>query len=72
MAARKPIRKAVAAAVQYTCRDCANSYDFHERGWDGKPFLCRCPFYKDGKFSMFLTDKACKDHFILRIHGTSE
>lgn len=57
---------------QYTCRECANSYDWHERGWDGKPFLCRCPFYKAGKFSLFLTDKACDDHFKLRNNAQSD
>ena len=56
---------------QYTCADCANSYDYHERGWDGKPFLCRCPFYTGGKFSRFLSDPQCNDHFILKNHATS-
>lgn len=44
------------------CFDCKHSYGWHEIGFNGKPFLCHCPFYKQGKFSKFLNDKAC-EHF---------
>lgn len=49
-------RKAAKQEPQYTCGDCAHSYDYHEIGWDGKPFLCRCPFYTDGKYCRFLKE----------------
>ncbi len=43
------------------CRDCALSYDWHEIGYNGEPFLCRCPHkQKGGKFSIFLRDRACE------------
>lgn len=32
------------------CRDCKHSYDYHEKGADGKPFLCRCPYFHYSKF----------------------
>ena len=44
---------------KYHCRDCKFSYDWHEKGYDGKPFLCKCPFYKEGKWYKFLKDKEC-------------
>ncbi len=44
-----------------TCAECANSYDWHEFGADGKPFLCRCKFYKSGKYSTFLKGPMCKN-----------
>lgn len=59
-------RKAAKQEPQYTCGDCAHSYDYHEIGWDGKPFLCRCPFYTDGKYCRFLKEPQCSNHFELK------
>lgn len=43
------------------CGECANAYDFHERGADGSLFLCRCEHRKErGKFSIFADDYACE------------
>lgn len=36
-------KKKVIEKTQYHCRDCAHSYDWHEIGANGKPFMCRCP-----------------------------
>lgn len=38
------------------CGKCEHSYDPHEIGADGKPFLVRCPFEQ---FSRFMSDPAC-------------
>lgn len=54
----------------YTCRECRNSYDWHDKNWLGEPFLCRCKFYKEGKFSLFLSDPQC-NNFELR-NGEAE
>lgn len=43
------------------CSDCKNSYGFHEIGFDGKPFICKCNFYTNGKYSKFLNDRACEN-----------
>lgn len=52
---------------QYFCRDCAHHYDEHSKAIDGHLILCRCPFQKEGgKFSIFLNDRACVEHFKLR------
>lgn len=51
-----------AATPQYTCRDCTFSYDWHEIGANGKPFMCRCAYYTDGKYCKFLSGKQC-EHF---------
>lgn len=50
---------------KYTCRDCAHSYDWHEIGFDGKPFMCRCQYYTAGKYCRFLKDQQC-EHFQTR------
>lgn len=50
---------------KYKCRDCGHSYDWHEKNYKGEPFLCRCPFYKGGKFCRFLSDPQC-GNFIKR------
>lgn len=62
MATRKLLRK---ERLRYTCGDCAHSYDRHEKNWRGELFMCRCPYYKDGKFSKFLNDLQC-EHFLKR------
>lgn len=47
---------------QRHCSDCSESYDWHEIGADGKPYLCRCKFKKEGgKYSIFLDDKECEN-----------
>lgn len=64
MAARKYTTRRVAKEEpKHTCGECANAYDFHEIGADGKPFLCRCPFYTNGKFCRFIDEKQCEQHF---------
>lgn len=47
MAARKtaPVTK-----PQYTCKDCAHSTDWQDRGADGSMILCRCKFQKRCQF----------------------
>ena len=57
MATRRLIRK---EKPRHTCRDCAHSYDRHEKDWRGEEFLCRCPYYKEGRFSKFLNDPQCE------------
>lgn len=42
------------------CKDCTHSYDPHEIGFDGKPFLCRCRIHT--KRSWFLNRSTCS-HF---------
>lgn len=46
--------------VKHFCYQCANAYDPHEIGYDGKPFLCKCPFHK---WSRFLYRDGCVDNF---------
>lgn len=49
--------------IRRHCYECAESYDWHEKGADGKPFLCRCRHRKEGgKYSIFLDDYEC-GHF---------
>ncbi len=54
----KPVAKPT-----HKCGECRHAYDFHEIGANGKPFLCRCPYWKDGKFCRFIEEKACDEHF---------
>lgn len=42
MAARKT---APATKPNYTCKDCAHSTDWHNKGADGDPIFCRCKFH---------------------------
>lgn len=35
---------------KYHCEDCRNAHSFHEIGADGRPFLCKCPYFKFSKF----------------------
>lgn len=53
------------AESKYHCHDCAHSYDWHEIGANGKPFMCRCPYYTNGKYCRFLNDSQC-EHFKIR------
>ena len=50
---------------KYQCRHCRHSYDWCSRALDGHLILCRCPFYKEGKWCKFLSDRQC-EHFIKR------
>lgn len=63
--ARPITRKLQKEQPKYKCRHCKHSYDWHEIGANGKPFMCRCPFYKEGKFCRFLSDPQC-EHFLKR------
>ena len=61
MAATRKKKGASGNTPLYHCRDCAHSYYWHEKGADGKPFLCRCPYQQEGgRFSIFLEDTACE------------
>lgn len=58
--------KGVPEAPKNLCRDCAYSYDWHNRGADGAPIFCRCPHdakSEHGKLSKFLSDYQCGEHF---------
>ena len=46
----------------YTCKDCAHSTDWHNRGADGTMILCSCKFHK---WCRFLNRDYC-DHFTHR------
>lgn len=35
---------------EHYCKNCAHAYDYHEKGKNGEPFLCRCPFEKWSQF----------------------
>lgn len=50
---------------QYECRHCKHSYDWCSKALDGHFILCRCPFYKEGKYCRFLSDPQC-EHFLKR------
>lgn len=56
----KQFKRKKADTTDLRCRDCTESYDWHEPDYYGKPFLCRCQHYKAGKFSKFLRDRACE------------
>lgn len=63
----RPIRtaKKKPEAPKRRCRDCAHSYDWHNRALDGHLVLCRCPHdakSQFGKFCKFLSDYEC-EHF---------
>lgn len=60
MAARKRTNE---EKPKYQCRNCKNSYNWHEKNWEGNFFMCYCKHYKEGKFSKFLSDPQC-GHFI--------
>lgn len=40
----------------YTCKDCRNARDFHEKNYKGEFFMCKCDFQKR---SMFLNRDYC-------------
>ena len=50
---------------KYQCRHCKHSYDLYSKALDGHFILCRCPFYKEGKYFRFLSDPRC-EHFLKR------
>lgn len=50
---------------KYQCRHCKHSYDWCSKALDGHFILCRCPFYKEGKYCRFLSDSQC-EHFLKR------
>lgn len=60
MARRKEI-----PIVEFRCRECALSRDWQRNSNYGQPILCRCDYFKDGKFLHFLSDRSCK-HFVKR------
>lgn len=58
--------------VKYRCRDCTNSYDWHNKALDGHFILCRCPYKQHGgKFCIFLSNLQC-GHFKLRTDNGEE
>ena len=46
------MRKTAPQPQKHCCRDCANSYDYHElTAYEPRvPFLCRCPFEEWSQF----------------------
>lgn len=63
MAKRINSKRAQGAEMpQYTCRNCTFSYDWHDKGANGEPFMCRCDYHTGGKYSKLLSDKPC-EHF---------
>lgn len=54
MAARKTISN---RAVEYTCKDCAYSDDWHNVGADGQMIFCRCKYHQ---WSRFLNHDYCE------------
>lgn len=68
---RNPSRQSLASAtsqaqnLHYTCRDCANSYDWNSKALDGHLILCRCKYDAEsefGKWCKLLRDPSCS-HF---------
>ena len=43
----------------FDCKDCKHAYDWHEKGANGLPFLCRCEIHTNR--SRFLTRDGCSD-----------
>jgi hypothetical protein len=55
------------------CGECAHAYDFHERGADGKLYLCRCEYRKErGKYSIFVDDYECEHYRTKKRNGDEE
>lgn len=48
--------KKIAEKPKYSCKDCANARDFHERDSQGEFFLCKCDYQRR---SMFLKRDYC-------------
>lgn len=51
--------KKVEQKPTYTCKDCRNARDFHEKNYKGEFFMCKCDYQKR---SMFLNRDYC-DNF---------
>ena len=49
-------KKVLRPVTQYHCRDCKNSYDWHEKNYRGELFMCRCRF---SEWCKFLSDNQC-------------
>lgn len=56
-------KKVAKEQPKYHCVDCKHSYDPHEIGANGKPFLCRCQFFK---YSRFLYRDYCNNFELKR------
>ena len=63
--AKRVLQKKQREQPKYQCRHCRHSYDWHEKNWRGELFMCRCKFYKEGKYCRFLSDPQC-EHFSIR------
>lgn len=46
---------------QYTCGECIHVYGQCCRGAKGTMILGYCRYYKNGKWALFLTNKACRN-----------
>ena len=44
----------------HLCRNCEESYDWHEKSVNGDVFMCRCPHHKAARF---LNHDGCDDKF---------
>lgn len=52
------MKKNLSKKEKLFCRDCENSYNFHEIGANGKPFMCRC---KIDKYLKMLNHDFCEN-----------
>lgn len=52
MAKKKEVRP------KYTCRDCAHSFNYHEKDIYGNFFMCKCKFHE---WSKFLNHSYCEN-----------
>lgn len=60
MAAGRARKQGGGNGIRHLCRDCENSYDWHEKSVKGEFFMCRCPHHR---FSRFLNHDGCDEHF---------
>lgn len=71
MAKKRNTKQEIAEKTKLTCRECAHSTDWAGRALDGHLILCKCKYYKDGKFFGFLSTRQCA-HFKLRKNASTE
>ncbi len=53
----QPYKDMAKKKLDIHCKECIYSYEPHEIGANGKPFLCRCKLHKER--SRFLTRDGC-------------
>ena len=65
MAKKTAQRPSQADKPRHQCRQCRHSYDWHEKNWRGEPFMCRCPYHHEGRYTRLLSSPAC-EHFAMK------